>query len=98
MKQRIIIYKVCIILGIFLAFLSGPDRLIATELPPGTLDFPVLVVSNDPVKLRLFLISTSCPDYIDTSIRASRVHSHMASPACHPCYPGSPSIGYGSFR
>lgn len=52
----------------------------------------------DPVKLRLFLISTSCPDIIETSIRVSRVHSRMASPACHPCYPGSPSIGYGSFR
>ena len=22
----------------------------------------------------------------------------MAAPACHPCYPGSPSIGSGSFR
>ena len=25
------------------------------------------------------------------STRASRVHCRMASPACHPCYPGSPS-------
>jgi len=22
----------------------------------------------------------------------------LASPACHPCYPGSPPVGYGSFR
>jgi hypothetical protein len=32
------------------------------------------------------------------STRVSRVHSRMASPACHPCYLGSPSIGSGSFR
>jgi hypothetical protein len=23
---------------------------------------------------------------------------HMTSPACHPCYPGSPPIGFGRFR
>jgi hypothetical protein len=50
---------------------------------------------TDRVKLR-FLISTRCP--LKASVRASRVHCRMASPACHPCYPGSPSIGYGSFR
>ena len=33
-----------------------------------------------------------------TSTRASRAHCRMASPACHPCYPGSPAIGSGSFR
>jgi hypothetical protein len=27
-----------------------------------------------------------------------RVHCRMAAPACHPCYPGSPSIGSGSYR
>jgi len=32
------------------------------------------------------------------SARASRVHCRMAAPTCHPCYPGSPSIGSGSFR
>jgi hypothetical protein len=32
------------------------------------------------------------------SSRASHVHCRMASPACRPCYPGSPSIGCGSFR
>jgi len=32
------------------------------------------------------------------STRVSRVHCRMAAPACHPCYPGSPSIGSGSFR
>jgi len=32
------------------------------------------------------------------STRVSRVHYRMAAPACHPCYPGSPSIGSGSFR
>ena len=32
------------------------------------------------------------------SARVSRVHCRMAAPACHPCYPGSPSIGSGSFR
>ena len=26
------------------------------------------------------------------------VLSLMTSPACHPCYPGSPSVGSGSFR
>ena len=31
------------------------------------------------------------------STRVSRVHSRMAAPACHPCYPGSPSIGSGSY-
>ena len=33
-----------------------------------------------------------------TSTRVSRVHCRMAAPACHPCYPGSPSIGSGSYR
>ena len=32
------------------------------------------------------------------SVRVSRVHCRMAAPACHPCYPGSPSIGSGSYR
>ena len=32
------------------------------------------------------------------STRVSRVHCRMAAPACHPCYPGSPPIGSGSFR
>ena len=32
------------------------------------------------------------------STRVSRVHCRMAAPACHPCYPGSPSIGSGSYR
>jgi len=49
---------------------------------------------TDPMKFR-FLISTGCP--LKASVRASRVHCRMASPACRPCYPGSPSIGCGSY-
>jgi hypothetical protein len=49
---------------------------------------------TDPIEFR-FLISTSCP--LKASARVSRVHYHMASPACYLCHPGSPSIGYGSY-
>ena len=49
---------------------------------------------TDPMELR-FLISIGCP--LKASVRVSRVHFRMASPACRPCYPGSPSIGYGSY-
>ena len=45
-----------------------------------------------PVKLR-FLISTGC---LCKHHRGSPVLPRMASPACHPCYPGSPSVCFGS--
>ena len=49
---------------------------------------------TDPTELG-FLISIGYP--LKASVRASRVHCRMASPACHPWHPGSPSIGYGSY-
>jgi len=49
----------------------------------------------DPVKFRSYIhLLPSCW----ASTRVSRVHCRMAAPACHPCYPGSPSIGSGSYR
>jgi hypothetical protein len=41
---------------------------------------------TDPIEFR-FLISTSCP--LKASARVSRVHNHMATPACHPVTPGA---------
>ena len=49
----------------------------------------------DPVKLRFLYPPVAA---LAASTRVSRVHSRIASPACHPCYPGSPSIGSGSYR
>ncbi len=63
------------------------------EIPNGTMGKSDSLA--DPVKFRS-LISTG--RLLTASTRASRVHCRMAAPACHPCYPGSPPIGSGSFR
>jgi len=46
----------------------------------------------DRMKLRL-LISTRC--HPAWHLQGPPVLPYTASPACHPCYPGSPSVGSG---
>jgi len=50
---------------------------------------------TDRVKFRLLISTRCCPA---RHLKGPPVLSLMTSPACHPCYPGSPSVGSGSFR
>ncbi len=50
---------------------------------------------TDRVKFRLLISTRCCPAQ---HLIGPPVLSHMTSPACHPCYPGSSSAGSGSFR
>jgi hypothetical protein len=51
----------------------------------------------NPVKFRL-LISTGCPLNEHRQGPPAFIVVWLAAPACHPCYPGSPSISSGSYR
>jgi hypothetical protein len=49
----------------------------------------------DRVEFRLLISTRYHPAW---HLQGPPMLPHMASPACHPCHPGSPSVGSGSFR